>query len=271
MIKDIIQYPTKPSQAFDGIVRHYDEALHILLKDLKDTIIKNNLDGLAAYQIGSPYAVIVVKDGEDNFLEIVNPIIITKEGNISPTERTAYYPNLTATTKRYEKIKLMYEDRVGKQHFLSAEGDLAILIQRKTDYLLGSDFRIRMNEKEKQLFDAKLDKNSDNLTPESCPTREPKTIKNTLRVITLALVLGAVGTVVGLFASDTLVATLKSIENYLMLFILFAIIIYAFVANYEGKKYTHCTSCQIGNILGTSFIQSIRLGVLALANYFIFW
>jgi peptide deformylase len=135
MIKQIIQYPTMPSQAFDGVVRHYDEALHTLLQDLKDTIEANQLDGLAAYQIGSPFAVIIVKDEEDTLLEIVNPIIITKEGSLTPTESTAYYPNLTATTKRYEKIKLMYEDRNGKQHFLTAEGDLAIRIQRKTDRL----------------------------------------------------------------------------------------------------------------------------------------
>jgi len=270
MIKQIVTYPTIPSQAFDGVVRHYDEVLHTLLQDIKDTIEENQLDGLAAYQIGSPFTVIIVKDEEDTLLEIVNPIIITKEGNITPTECTAYYPNLTATTKRYKKIKLMYEDRDGKQHFLTAEGDLAIRIQRKTDYLLGSDFRVRMSEEEKRLFDAKLDKSSDNITAKSCPTTEPKIIKNILRVITLALIVGAVGAVLGLFVSDTFAQTLKSIENYMMLFILFAIVVYFFVSNYEGKKYSNCTSCQIGNILGTSFIQSIRLGILALTNYFVF-
>ena len=270
MIKEIITYPTVPSQAFDGVVRHYDEALHTLLKDLKDTIIHNQLDGLAAYQIGSPFAVIVVKNEEGNFLEIVNPIIITKKGNITPTESTAYYPNLTAKTKRYEEIKLMYEDRTGAQQFLTVQGDLAILIQRKTDYLLGSDFRVRMNKEERRLFDAKLDKNSNDLNFESCPTSEPKTIKNILRGITLMLMLGTVGLVLGLFVSDTFFQTLKSLENYILLFILLGIIIYFFVANYEGKKYSNCTSCQIGNILGTSFIQSIRLGLLAVANYFVF-
>lgn len=271
MIKEIITYPTVPSQAFDGVVRHYDEALHTLLQDLKDTIIENNLNGLAAYQIGSPYAVIVVKDEEGNLVEIVNPIIITKEGSITPTETTGYYPNLTATTKRYEKIKLMYEDRLGKQHFLTAEDDLAILIQRKTDYLLGSDFRVRMSEDEKCLFDAKLDKSSNNITLENCPTSEPKTIKNILRIITIALVMGAIGAVFGLIVSDTSATILKNLEKYMMLFVLFAIIVYVFVAKYEGKKYSNCTSCQIGNILGTSLIQSIRLGILAITNYFIFW
>jgi peptide deformylase len=269
MIKQIIQYPTMPSQAFDGVVRHYDEALHTLLQDLKDTIEENKLDGLAAYQIGSPYAVLVIKDKND-FLDIINPIIITKEGSVTPTEKTAYYPKLTAKTKRYEKIKLMYEDRNGKQHFLTAEDDLAILIQRKTDYLLGSDFRVRMKEEEKRLFDAKLDKSSNHITQENCPTTEPKTIKNILLGISIILILGGFGSVLGLFVSDSFVATLHHIENYLMLFVLLSIVVYVFVAYYEGKKYSNCTSCQIGNILGTAFIQFIRLGLLAMANYFVF-
>lgn len=236
MITNIITYPTIPSQAFDGVVRHYDEALHMLLQDLKDTMEANQLDGLAAYQIGSPNAVMIVKDTEGHLLEIINPIILTKEGNITPVESTAYYPRLTATTKRYAKIKLMYEDRNAKQHFLEAEDDLAILIQRKTDYLLGSDFRVRMDEAEKRLFDAKLSKGDNSFTQGTCPTREPKTIKNILRMLKATLVLGVLGIIVSFFVPADLHATLYSAEKFLMLFMLASIITYVFVAYHEGKN-----------------------------------
>lgn len=270
MIKEITQYPTVPSQAFDGIVRHYDDALLNLLQDLKDTITHHNLDGLAAYQIGSSSNVIVIKQ-EDGFLEIINPIIITKEGSLTPIEKTAYYPGLTGTTKRYQKIKLMYEDRQGKQLFLTAEDDLSILIQRKTDYQLGANFTVRMSKEEKALFDAKLENSSNATTQESCPTTEPTLSRNILRIITGTLIVGAIGAILGLFVSDDLVNTLSTIEKYLMIFLLFSLGVYFLVANYEGKKYTNCTSCQVGNIVGTLFIQSIRLLLLFIANYFIFW
>jgi len=39
------------------------------------------------------------------------------------------------------------------------------------------------------------------------------------------------------------------------------IIAYFFYAEYEAKKYKQCTSCQTGNIIGTS---AIALGQLAL-------
>lgn len=271
MVKQIIQYSTVPSQAFDGIVRHYDNALYELINDLKDTIDANDLDALAAYQIGSPYAVIVIKKDTDDFLEIINPIIITKEGVITPIESTAYYPGLTAKTKRYQKIKLMYEDRNGNQHFLTAEDDLAVTIQRKTDYLLGANFRVRMTKEDQALFDAKLENNTNNTTMDSCPTTSPTGSKLILNIITIALITGGIGSIFGLFINETLSNTLYIIENYLMLFILLSLGFYFFIARYEGKKYIHCTSCQTGNIIGTIFLQSVRLLLLFIANYFIFW
>lgn len=266
MVQEIIQYPTQPSQAFDGVVRHYDASLHALLQDLQDTIIHHNLDGLTAYQIGSAYAVMVVRH-EGKLLEIINPIIITKEGSISAEERTSYYPDLQANTTRYQKIKLMYEDREGKQHFLSAEDDLAVLIQRKSDYLLGSDFRIRMSEDERNAFDSKLKGQLPSGTKESCPADQPKLSGMVLKVVTVSLITGVIIAIVGLFSSYPL---LRQAQIYLLLSVLLLLIMYFFVARHEGKKYAHCTSCQIGNIVGTIFLQSIRLGLLAIASYFIF-
>jgi len=266
MVQKIIQYPTQPSKAFDGVVRHYDESLYQLLQDLKDTITYHNLEGLAAYQIGSPYAVMVIKY-EDGLLEIINPIIITKEGSITPEESTSYYSGLSAKTKRYQKIKLMYEDSEGKQHFLSAEDDLAVLIQRKTDYLLGSDFRIRMNEEERNSFDSKLKGQVPTGNQESCPTDQPTLSKMILNSVNISLISGIILAIAGLF---TTTALLGSVQIYLILFIILLLVLYFFIANHEGKKYSNCTSCQVGNIVGTIFLQSIRLGFLAIVSYFIF-
>ena len=81
MIKEIIQYPTVMSLEFGGPVRHFDDTLLELIQDLKDTIEANNLDALAAFQIGSPLAVMVIKQNEE-FLEIMNPVMIKREGTI---------------------------------------------------------------------------------------------------------------------------------------------------------------------------------------------
>lgn len=269
MIKEITQYPTVMSLEFGGNVRHFDDTLLEIIQDLKDTILANDLNALAAFQIGSPLAVIIIKQDDDQFLEIINPVIIKREGSVTPIESTAYFPGLTARTIRYEKIKLMYEDRKGKQQFLSAEGDLAITIQRKTDYLLGANFRIRMNEEEKKLFDAKLEFGTDNIDHNDCPTVFKR--DKILYLIKYGFILGVIGLFLSFFVDTEAVHTLKSAENTLMLVLLLLMVIYFFYAQYEGKQYKHCTSCQIGNIIGTLLILSIKLILLFLGNYFLLW
>ncbi|WP_457746224.1 peptide deformylase [Sulfurimonas sp.] len=268
MVKEIITYPTTPSLEFGGNVRFFDEALRQLLDDIEDTMEANNLDALAAFQIGSPYSVMVIKRANE-YLEIINPRIIKREGEVESVETTAYFPELSAKTKRYKKIKLMYEDPQGKQQFLEADGDLAITIQRKIDYLFGSNFRVRLSNEERKLFDAKLEFGTDAITDNGCPTvfkrdRILHTIRFILTVAFLALFSK-------FFLSNEAVVTLREYENYAMLASLFLTIIYFFYAQYEGKQYKNCSSCQIGNIIGVTAITLTKLLALFIVNYFLLW
>ncbi len=74
MVKDIVKYPTTPSVEFGTDVRLFNEELFSIIEDLKDTIIENNLDGLVGYQIGYYFNVIVIKDENGEFLELINPL-----------------------------------------------------------------------------------------------------------------------------------------------------------------------------------------------------
>jgi len=264
LIQQITTYPTQTTFGFGGTVRHFDETLTQLLTDLKDTIEANNLEGLAAFQIGSPLTVMVIKK-DNEFIEIINPVIFTKEGEITPVETTAYFPNLTATAKRAKKIKLMYENTKGEQQFLTAEDDLAVLIQRKTDYLLGSTFLARLSNEEKNLFEKKLESNSNDLTLESCPTGLKS--DKILNAIKYGLIAGLVALSASLFLDNTHV--LKTIEYYWIGILFLTTFGYFFYAQYEGKKYNSCTSCQIGNIAAMTLIKSIHISGLFLLVYWL--
>ena len=264
MIQQITTYPTQTTFGFGGTVRHFDETLTQLLTDLKDTIQANSLEGLAAFQIGSPLTVMVIKK-EDEFIEIINPVVFTKEGKITPIESTAYFPNLTAQTQRAKKIKLMYENTKGEQQFLTAEDDLAILIQRKVDYLMGSTFLARLSPEEKQLFEKKRASNSNELTLESCPTGlKSDKILNAIKYGVIAGIV-ALGSV--LFLENTEV--LKTLEYYWIGILLLTTLGYFFYAQYEGKKYNACTSCQIGNIAAMTLIKVIHITGLFLLVYWL--
>ena len=267
MIKEIVKYPTTPSKEFGASVRSFDTELFELIQDLKDTIEANNLHALAAFQIGSPLAVIVIKQSDGEFLELINPMVIKREGTIHPVETTAYFPGLSATTTRYEKIKIMYSDRNDTQQFLEAEGDLAVTLQRKIDYLFGANLRLRLSKEEEAVFDSKLEFGTDAITQNGCPT-----VFKRDRILQLIKVLFAVGIVAlagKLFLSAQHLTLLKMTENYILLGMVALSIIYFFYAQYEGKQYKHCSSCQIGNIIGTTVISLVRTGVLFALCHFI--
>ena len=174
----------------------------------------------------------------------------------------AYYPNITAVTKRAKNIKLMYDDSEGKQQFLTATDDLAVLIQRKNDYLLGSTFITRLSPEEKKIFENKLEGFSDADARASCNI-SPFSDK-ILTVIKYGLILGVVA-LIGAFFS-TLTPYLKIFEHYLMITIAVLIGLYFARALYEGKR---CGVCQIGNTAAVMLIKSMYLGGVYLLNYWI--
>ena len=266
MVREITTYPTTPTLEFGSNVRFFNEELFTLIQDLKETIIANNLNALAAFQIGSPLCVVVVKEGND-FLELINPKVLKREGTVEPIETTAYFPGLSAKTKRYEKITLMYEDRDANQKFLDADGELSITIQRKIDYIYGSSFRVRLSKEEKELLDSKLEFGTDSITQNDCPTVFKRDV--ILKGFKLLLILGILALVGSLFVNEEILTTLSLVQNYILGTMILFIIIYFFYAQYEGKQYKHCTSCQIGNIIGTTVLLLIKLSALAIATYFI--
>ena len=268
MIKEIITYPTPPSVKYATDVRVFDAEIFSLVEDMKDTINANSLYGLAAFQIGSYYNVVVVKnESTSNFLELINPRIISHSGKVESLEKTAYFPKLSANVTRYEKIGIVYQDREGNQHSLRADGNFSILLQRKIDYTFGSSFLNKLSKEEKKLFQKKLEFGSDIAISESCPTlfNRDYIIKviNAVMIAMVALLMGS------LFVDETTSKQLWGYEVYLFLSAIFLNIVYFFYAQYEGKKFTSCTSCQIGNIIGTAVISLFKLFVITLLSYFI--
>ncbi|WP_373036133.1 peptide deformylase [Sulfurimonas sp.] len=275
MVRDIITYPAPPSVEYGTDVRVFNEDIISIIQDLKDTIEANSLEALAAFQIGEMYNIIVIKKGDmsfvagdDGYLELINPRIISSSDKVTTVEKTAYFPGLSANVERHNNISIIYEDRNFKQHSLKATGKEAILLQRKIDYTFGSSFINKLSKDEKKLFEKKLDFGSDIAISESCPT----TFKRDyiLKAINIFMIAMVALVAVSFFVSDE--STLKSMWSYQLYAsygVLGFIIVYFFYAQYEGKQFTSCTSCQIGNIIGTSVINLVKLTLIMVVSYFI--
>ena len=95
--------------------------LHTLLDDLKETLADANGAGLAAPQVGILRRVVIVVDAEDNMLELVNPEILTQEGEQEGFEGCLSVPGRWGVVKRPYKVRVRAQDRNG--NFFEAEGE----------------------------------------------------------------------------------------------------------------------------------------------------
>ena len=267
MIKEIIAYPTPLSVSHSTDVRVFDENIVTLLEDLKETITENNLPGLSAFQIGSYYNIVVVKDDNGNFVELINPRLIGHTGSITTSETTAYFPDMSVEIKRYEDISVVYQDRTAKDCLLKASGTLAVTLQRKIDYTFGTTFLHKMSESQKDQFQNKLEFGIDIESADYCPTTFKR--DKLLKVINISMIAMLIALIVSFFLSEK--ETLQIVWEY-QLYASYGVltlnIIYFFYAQYEGKLYTSCSSCQLGNIIGTVVISLVKLSLLMLSSYF---
>jgi peptide deformylase len=265
MIKNISQYPQPTSLNFAAPVRKIDDEILSIIQDLKDTIEENSLKALAAYQIGYPYTIIVVKEDNGEFLEIINPLVASMSGEQTTQESTGYFPGLSATVKRADKISIMYEDLDMNQKNLKADGEYSILLQRKIDYTFGSSFINKLDKQEKQYFENKLEFGAEAAMVGACPTNYKRDyITKFIDYLTIAMVLVLIASFFTFQDSPMFMY-----EVYIASSIVVLNIVYFFYAQYESKQYGTCTNCQIGDLLGTMAILLTRSMAILVLSYFI--
>jgi peptide deformylase len=268
MVREIIKHPAPLSVEYGVDVRKFDEELFALIEDLKDTINENNLDALSAYQIGNYYNVIIVKDENGEFIELINPRTITHKDKCTTTESTAYYPNKTAQIQRFNNISIVYQDRYGNDKSIQASGSFAIRIQRKIDYTFGATFVQKMSKEEKEKFEANLENGINTTNADYCPTVFHR--EKILKLINIILFLMLLPLAASFFIQNQ--QTLHSLWMY-QLYTAYAVIclhvVYFFYAQYEGKLHVSCDSCQLGNIFATTVISLLKLSAIMLAAYFL--
>ena len=102
-------------------VTNFDGRLHDLIDDLKETLADANGAGLAAPQVGILRRVVIVVDDQDNMLELVNPELISQEGEQEGFEGCLSVPGRWGIVKRPQKAKVRAQDRNG--NFFEVEGE----------------------------------------------------------------------------------------------------------------------------------------------------
>ena len=102
-------------------VEKFDRKLHDLLYDLKETLSDSGGVGLAAPQIGILRRVVVVEDRDDHMLELVNPVIVSQEGEQNGWEGCLSVPGKYGMVQRPSLVTVRAQDRDG--NFFEASGE----------------------------------------------------------------------------------------------------------------------------------------------------
>jgi len=164
MVREIVVYPDKRLKLVSKEVGSFNGALHDLLDDMYDTMIARNGVGLAAIQVGVDIRALIInipiedaESGKDqpkeNTLEMINPVIIEKDGSEKFQEGCLSVPGIYEEVERAKHVKVEYFDRNGTKHMVEDNDFLAIAIQHEIDHLDGKVFIEKLSYMKRKKFE----------------------------------------------------------------------------------------------------------------------
>lgn len=152
-VRKTIQIGDLRLKAENIVIKNFnDPTVKKVIKDLKDTMIKNDLIGMAAPQIGHNYKIFITQPRKtkarklpkgDKLRIYINPKIIksSKEKNIIYEGCGSVLDgNLFGPVKRPKEIIIEAYDEKGKNFQIRCDGILARVIQHENDHMVGVEF-----------------------------------------------------------------------------------------------------------------------------------
>lgn len=155
-ILEIKKYPEKVLSEKAEPVDVFDSGLRKLIDDMIETMYAAPGIGLAANQVGVLKQVLVIdisaRDEKTPLLVLVNPEIISSEGEIEAEEGCLSVPGYLTVLKRAEKVKVKGFDRDGKTVEVECKGLLSRALQHEIDHLNGILLIERVGRLKRELF-----------------------------------------------------------------------------------------------------------------------
>jgi len=156
----ILHYPDPRLHKVAAPVRQVDDKIRKLIKDMAETMYAAPGIGLAATQVDVHLRVIVIDISEthDQLQALINPEIISMEGEAECEEGCLSVPGIYEKVTRAEKVVVKALDEQGRSRTIEADGLLAVCIQHEMDHLVGRVFVEKLSRLKQQRIVAKLNK-----------------------------------------------------------------------------------------------------------------
>jgi len=268
MVKPLKYYPDTSININAGPIRGFGADYQQMVQDLIDTIKAHQLDGLSAIQIGYPYQLMVIKEGEA-YVPYANPRIITQTQPFDSTEKSSYFKNHPITVKRYQHLSIVYEDAHGEMQTKKIDDpNQAALFQRKLDYLFNGTLLDRLPPHQREAATQALAGKGE--MPTSTNLYSPPSSKKEYFLSLADKLLFFMFVSLWLPLFDLSESTLRGWYTYdkwafpAVLLLMLGFFLYA---EREAKKYRQCSSCQVGNNIGVILKRIIIAILLAGGSY----
>ncbi|SDY92686.1 peptide deformylase [Tindallia californiensis] len=148
----------KQSREVDEI----NDRILTLLDDMDETMRQAEGVGLAAPQIGVLKRVIVIDIGE-GLIEMINPVIIEKDGEQCGPEGCLSIPEQSGIVIRPHRVKVRALNRYNEEYEMEAEDFLARAICHEIDHLNGVLFTdIMLSEEEAESYERVISESNSN-------------------------------------------------------------------------------------------------------------
>lgn len=162
MILEIKTFPDEVLRKKSILVEKIDDNIKKLLDDMAETMYEAPGIGLAAPQVGVNKRVVVIDitgpEERSGLLKVINPEIISMEGECEGEEGCLSIPQEYADVKRAEKITVKFLNEDGKEQILEADGLLSRAFQHEIDHLDGILFIDRISPLKREFIKKRIKK-----------------------------------------------------------------------------------------------------------------
>jgi peptide deformylase len=138
----ILEYPDPRLKKVATPVTAFTPELQKLVRDMAETMYAAPGVGLAATQVDvhKQLVIVDVSEARDDLKVLINPEILSAEGEAEQEEGCLSVPGYYDKVKRAARITVRAQNERGEPFELAADGMLAVCIQHEMDHLLGKVF-----------------------------------------------------------------------------------------------------------------------------------
>jgi len=159
-IRTILEFPDPRLRTRAKPVTRFDADLHRIVDDMLETMYAAPGIGLAATQVDVHQRLIVIDISADRNdpLVLINPEILSREGEIATEEGCLSVPGYYDEVKRASKVRVRAQDRDGNVFERDCAELLAVCVQHEMDHIDGKLFVDYLSNLKRERVRKKLEK-----------------------------------------------------------------------------------------------------------------